>query len=53
MYEWIDKRKYIGEWKNNKMDGNGEFFWPGISYNEYNLIEFPFFYRFRNIYIIN
>lgn len=27
-YNWNDKRKYIGEWKNNKMDGEGVFFWP-------------------------
>jgi hypothetical protein len=27
-YTWGDNRKYIGEWKNNKMDGYGVFTWP-------------------------
>ena len=27
-YIWEDRRKYNGEWKNNKMDGNGIFEWP-------------------------
>ena len=27
-YNWNDKRKYIGEWRNNKMDGEGTFIWP-------------------------
>jgi len=32
-YVWHDKRKYVGEWKNNKMDGKGEFVWAdGRSY---------------------
>ena len=32
-YLWDDRRKYIGDWKNNKMDGRGVFSWPdGRSY---------------------
>jgi len=27
-YFWNDGRKYIGEWKNNKMSGNGVYSWP-------------------------
>jgi hypothetical protein len=32
VYTWADGRTYKGEWKNNKMDGQGEFTWPGESY---------------------
>lgn len=28
MYTWNDKRQFIGDWKNNKMDGEGTFIWP-------------------------
>ena len=28
IYEWADKRQYVGDWKDNKMDGNGIFIWP-------------------------
>ena len=28
IYTWGDKRQYIGDWKNNKMDGHGVFTWP-------------------------
>lgn len=27
LYKWSDGRTYDGEWRNNKMDGHGEFFW--------------------------
>jgi hypothetical protein len=27
-YRWSDRRQYIGDWKNNKMDGLGKFIWP-------------------------
>ena len=27
-YIWEDRRRYKGDWKNNKMDGNGIFEWP-------------------------
>ena len=26
-YIWGDGRKYVGLWKDNKMDGKGEFHW--------------------------
>ena len=26
-YQWSDGRTYNGDWKNNKMDGKGEFSW--------------------------
>lgn len=25
---WFDQRKYEGQWKDNKMDGVGKFYWP-------------------------
>jgi len=28
VYTWADKRQFIGDWKNNKMDGEGVFVWP-------------------------
>ena len=28
IYIWSDKREYNGQWKDNKMDGYGEFKWP-------------------------
>ncbi len=27
IYEWPDKNKYVGEWKNGKMHGEGKYFW--------------------------
>ena len=27
-FNWPDRRKYIGEYKDDKKDGYGEFFWP-------------------------
>ena len=34
MYNWADGRKYKGDWRNNKMEGYGEFDWPdGRKYN--------------------
>ena len=28
VYTWADRRHFDGEWKNNKMDGEGVFTWP-------------------------
>ena len=28
IYIWADKRRFEGNWKNNKMDGFGVFIWP-------------------------
>jgi hypothetical protein len=28
MYTWNDRRQFIGDWKYNKMDGEGIFLWP-------------------------
>ncbi len=28
IYTWSDRRQFIGDWKNNKMDGEGVFVWP-------------------------
>ena len=34
IYTWADKRQFTGDWKNNKMDGEGIFIWPdGRKYN--------------------
>lgn len=27
VYTWNDKRIFVGDWKNNKMDGEGVFKW--------------------------
>lgn len=29
-YEWADGRIYDGEWVEGKMEGKGEFIWPGM-----------------------
>lgn len=30
---WADGRKYVGEWKDNKMHGKGTYDWEGYIFN--------------------
>jgi len=38
VYLWADSRKFVGDWKNDTLNGFGVFFWPNEEKYEGNWI---------------